>query len=429
MSAASVTINLTRQTFLEVGKPTNSSQAFASVAKGPKEYSEHRFVDSFLNATSRSPSSFVLVPYLASTSLRLVRGDGMFSFSPAPRAGVDDALTEAEPRLVPSNATWGSERRGVIVASGNFSMNLWDTIVSVRNNTEHHTYFSGNWTQGIGPFTPNQPHAIRDRYEQWVRIDVQGAILELTSIGRGVSFAAAGFSVDGNVSAVFSNAHGSVEHAGRHASLAKTRWAMAGPMRLDLWHPVANGSFLQGHLVAPPQTLGMPTPTPGANERVDTLSSPRERFAWPVLASMIPFTLLLGVMGLLHYRLARPSTAGDVEMALSRREPLRAQRLARRLVASRPRDPNAIFLFGAALMLGGDHQKVIREIEPLAFGLADRERAGVAFVLALAANTLGQGTKTRRWANEAARDPVLRGQLVAERLWNSASETPQPGYV
>ncbi len=406
LNAERVTLNVTRQTFAEAANPTDPSQALGRVATGPPEKSEYEFANALLNSTSRSWYSS-LVSDLASIPI-LDRSDMALSLTPSRPNREPATLPENDPQKAPANATWATGDDGLVVFQGDFSIDIWDAVVSVRNDTTTATFESGNWSQG-GP--------VRERHEQSVRLDARNAKMEVQSSDRAVSFATPTLAMTANLTANFRDVEGALKHAGKEEPLMESQWSISGALVVQVWNPVANGSTLQGHLEGEPTIFGlqMPAITEAQDPRPELAAAkPAKSPTW------LWVSLILGVPGLALVALRRygPGVSiDDVEWALLEGRPRYAQRLATRFLRFNKHDPTGIFFLATALMARGRPKAVLRHVEPRALKLRVADRLGSAFLLAESARRIGDRNSARRWAEEAAKDPTLLEEMVQSGRW------------
>lgn len=409
LNASNITVNVTRWDFVEVGRPSDPSQMYARVATGPPSSYEHDYSYAVANSTSRSNASIIESLQPNDETPQLVSAEGMFSFQPKIESA-DDAFPHAS-QHAPANATWARQDTGRVVASGNFSIRVIDAEIHVQNQTERKAYESGNWTSEIGPGLPAQPNIVREFHQQLVRLDVTDAVLELVTVDRPIAYAAERFTLAGNMTGFFSDASGMITKNGESSKIQERAWELTGRINLDTWKSVADGGVLKARLEANPEVFGLQPPATSNDYSGNPVALPNAESRRTLGVITIPVLAVLSVLGFAVYRRNHPPQIEDVELALLTRNPRRARSLARRIVRLNPKHPNAVFLYGAALLALGRYADLVRTIEPLALKIPAHRRTGTAFVLAVAAGKMGDAIKARRWKSEAQKESLLATEL------------------
>jgi hypothetical protein len=414
LNASRVTVNVSREEFVEFGNPTNLSEPHTSIAKGPATYSEQSFYSASANSSGRITESDFWIQTSSSPSPRLEAFRGNFSIGP--RAPEPNQTLPQDPRAAPEGSAWATQRDGVLVLSGNFSVEIRFADVHVRNDTNNSVFTAGAWRTGIGPAPPGEPHPVREKVLQRLRLDVTNATLELAPLGRSISLASPRFNFDGPTEGVFLHVDGVVGENEKQQKIRQDRWLLSGVIHFETWNQTAGGALLHARISASPEVFGLIPEVPPAAGNQPTIAKPQE-MSWPLLALIAPAFLAFGCVGLAAYRRSRPPAIDDVEWALFEKDSKRALRLGRRLVAGNPRDATAIFLYGTALLVNREPRQVIHRLEPLALRLGTRQRVGIAYVLACAARSIMDAQRLERWAAEAAEEPALRAQLARDGVW------------
>ncbi len=404
--ALNLTVNVSEQSFVEVGNPSNLSEPHTRIAKGPREYTEFYFQDATANGTSRSANSS-LRPRDVGATAHMLSGKGAFVVTPGKPERDPGTLPRNDPETIPANATWATADDGLLHLVGNFSILVEDTIVTVRNATENQEFNSGNSTQGIGTAPPGSPYPVRDRYEQRIRLDIPDGALTLQSSNRPFFVALPYLAADGNLTARWYDADGNVRDAGQETTVSEAAWTTQGSMAFLIRNPVANGTTLQARIEAGPDVFGLPSDSPEIGSEIFVPATGQNpTWIWLPVAFAIPWLALVAMR-----RYGPGVRIDDVEWALMEPKPRLARRLARRYLRGRRDDPTAVFLYAAALSSSKRFREVVRRIEPMASRLAPGMRASVAFILADAAGRIGDNVVEARWASEARADPLLRAAM------------------
>ncbi len=428
LTAGLVVVNITEQTWIEHGSPTNLSKPYGRVAKDPERYTQEYFSNAVANSTSRANSSTIWSVSPRDSPPNLMGIHGSFAVSPHDPKPAPVPASIAYP--APTGATWVLTSDAEMGMTGNFSFHVEDVVVSVSNQTKSASYQSGNRTTGLGPAPPGQPHPAREYHERKIRLDVQNGALVLQTHERPVLMAAGHLQLEGNLIVTLRDVDGKIRYERQEIPLRKTAWEIRGFLQLETDNLGTGDTGLNGRLTAAPSVVGLEPAAVSPETGAANLATSRPEFSWPLLAVATPSMMLFGLLGLAVYRRGRPPTIDDVEAALLLKAPARARTLARRLAKQKPGNAIAVFLLATALGAEEDYGRLLREVEPLAARLSVRRRVGIAYVLAVAGSKEGQAERSLRWAVEAAREPEFRSLLIAEGIpVKSAHTPPETGYV
>lgn len=427
LNASHVELNVSRQKFVEIGQPTDPSQTHGRVATGPPSFVEHRLSDVYVNSSSTNVSSGLESVLPSETTPQLITVNGRLAFTQN-RTPEESSLPRKSQHVSP-NALWVEQEEGSVTLGGNFSFRVWHAKIHVTNESGTQTYVSGNWTEGIGPRPPGQPHPVRWYYEQTVTINVTNAVMQLHSANRRVEYTADRLSFEGNVTAEFEDVEGSLSGEGDPERLQEAVWRLEGSVGMEIWKPLPDESLLRAHITSAPSVLGLePAPEPEGTSRSTTVD-PTDGENGRLALVTLPAFAVFGAAGLVAYRRFHPPGVEQVEWAILSQRPSKAARMARRLVRLKPTS-NAVFLYGVSLLAMNQPGRLLLEVGPLAEALEPSARSGVAYTLALAAARLGDDGQRDRWNQVAASDPVLRQRMREEGLLPSTKTTDDdPAYL
>lgn len=413
LEAGSVTVVWTHHTFLEIGRPTNPSEPYFAIEENETS-GQDEVGTAIANSTTMDPESKLRAYGLQAPNVEAIRVDGEIAIAPAS----EDEMTsdEAWNSDLPANAIQVVSK-SAIWADGNFSVRVWNATVTIRNATGEHSYRSGNWTEGIGPSGPGQPHMVRHRHYQTVRLDVRDAELVLSPSQRESRIVAQRVKCVGDFPASLRQVTGLIEYDGGEASVQEAEWGVNNVTAFEAWNETAKG---MARFEAPAAAFGLQSPEKPPTNPPD--GAPRT--ALPVRTSPTEmgagFLAFLAVAGfaLLVNRRRRPVDNRQIEWALLSGQPGKAARMAKHRLRSTPDDADTVFLYGASLLVRGLVDDVVRRVEPLVIRLPDDQRHGHAYLLALSHRARDEAASAR-WAREASSEPLLLRELERSGMLRS----------
>lgn len=421
-----VVVNWTRVTVVEVMNPADPSKVLSRVDAGQAQ-GERRFNQSSGNSSSsnqHSEARFLAAQggvFLSSISSEVK----LFPAKLTGRTGDPGPPDLNAPPIdgqIEGNFTQGSS-----LIRGNFTAFIWGANVTVRDSAGEHYFRSGNWTEAIDPASQGSSY-LRYHYFQWLRVTFGASDLRLSVNQREAHFTAGRLWYDGTTNASFVDAVGFALFDGKRKELAPGRLTLSGELSFMARNETGR---LAVDLRAAPGVLGFQLASPvsaeGTNQQLATPTQ-TESSLWLRIAFLS--AALAGAVFLAN-RHVREVRIDDVEWALFNQRPRRARRLAKRLLRKRPSNVDALFLYGTSLLVLQDFRGIMKQVEPRALRLPAGKRLGVSYLLAVSARRVGDSGRERRWANEAARDKALRGELIRDGLWNPGQAVlgAQTGYA
>lgn len=153
-------------------------------------------------------------------------------------------------------------------------------------------------------------------------------------------------------------------------------------------------------------------------ERTTFSTEPYQR-SMPLLVGSWAGLLLLGG-GFAWLALARGGYVGRVpsieeaEFALVNHDSKRARRLSRRLIRHDGTDLDAWFVYGASLLQEGRYDRAAARLRPPLERHGHGDRAGVAYLVALAHARAGRPAKAIKWLSLAGTEPALLPKIRDE---------------
>jgi hypothetical protein len=301
---------------------------------------------------------------------------------------------------------------GSSLIRGNFTAFISGANVTVKDAAGDHMFRSGNWTEPIGPASQGSAY-VRYHYFQWLRVSFEKTEMRLEADKREVHAFAGRLTLAGQTTAFFDVTSGFLAYGGVRRDLPRGRLNLTGYLSFETWNETGR---LEVELRTRPEVLGFKsTPHQNPDATAPKLAKPDETgpsLWWKVAMGV---AAVAGVVLLVNRRAGR-IRIDEVEWALFSGHNKRALAKARALVRRRPRDANAIFLYGASLAAVGRADQVVEELEPLADRLQPAAQAGIAYLLTVAATRLGDRARADRWSATASRDPELRRRLQREGI-------------
>ena len=430
LDAETLVVNWTAITVLERGKPDNLSEPGGYYEIKPVQYGEQRF--DAIRATSRSsgPRSNIIAGGNVSLVGRPANGeivrlqaqgddgwiggmDGKAAFAPLFR------------NLSISKRYFSvSADRSTIEMTGSFSLYVWAADVRVGAGGRLADFKSGSWVSWA---PTGSQWAIWERTHQLLRLDVGNGRLELSTDARPAQWAASTFEAIGNMSATFADMQGSppaslVRQAASHGGAI-----LDGNLRLVATKHRQDVSRILGNVederqlsdaLHPSESKLAPVVSDSAAARATQHQPILQASAWLAITGVV----LAGSVWLVVRR--KPSFEA-VEWAVLAGHPRRAAFLAKRLVSSSPTNADAVFLYGSALLMRGQMERLLAVIEPLAVRIPRSQRSGIAFLLATAASAIQRHGATNRWAKEACADAELRQHVLRAGLLDAGKAVSQ----
>lgn len=446
LAAERVVLNWTNSTRIEVADPGNPSDAYASLEKGPPDYAEDAFPDATATSGSRSPDSNllvrpldgapVIVEVVLDASLRLpatltTMHAGSNAAATASYPAENTTMVRYDP---PPDHMEARPAGAAYTIRGNLSIAVWDAALALASQGQRTTYEGGTSVRGVYP-SPLGPGMLRERDYRLMTLHATNAVLEVEGPAAGAVLALPRVVLDGPANATFSQTAGVLQVGVAAPTVLPDELVVDADLHVEAWRPFSASDRLAAVMTC--HALAGLEDGEGTSLLADAAPGEEARFR-----GMAPLAWIAGSSGLALagglavHRRNRPVRIEDVEWALLTRDARRSQHLARRLVRQRPSDPDAIFLYGSALLGRGLTARVLRDLEPLARNVAAAHRAGIAYILAVAARAQGNPSLARRWAAEAAAEPVLRTQLLRQNMGDllrrrkgaSAGTAQQSGY-
>ncbi len=432
--AEDLIVNWTDMERYDVAHPANWSRPYVGVQKGPTTHGEAQHGRATAKASFEAPSANFLIHGLASNEGPLM-GFATSNAALKPNPGTQwvagahsrEFSSTPDPNgtiiyfQLPAGATQTTLTNGTVHVQGNLTIYAWETVVDVTDQQGDTSYASGTRSQSPGP-APGTTLPAHERETRLLTINARNASATIT-IESGqilLSSAAVPLHVVGN--ALFSSALGRI---GDHAVLQEDL-LVDGRFQLEANNKTGSETRrLEGTLAFRPGEAHLRA---GDQELGAAQTVARSQPPWWLMA-IAAGTLVLSAAGYQRYK---PTRIEDVELAFLSGRSKRANRLAQRLVRKTPRDPDAVFLYGTALLQQSDHERLIRKLEPLAKALKKGERRGVAYLLAVAAHVVNDEARTRKWGAEAAKDPELAKHLAEHGLTigsNPASPASVSAYA
>lgn len=321
---------------------------------------------------------------------------------------------------------------GTLTVAGSLSLVLWQANVTVTPDAGPDEEFTSGTSGEDAYADPIGGNALaRTRVDQLLVIRAENATLRLRVNSSGSLVAAETIAATGRMNATFRDANGAVTAGAAPFPLSGEDLTIDGILRLQARGQAGSDTQLKGAVsmwegsvrsgsreirVAPGDAAGVGRPAAMGAAIVLFMLAAATVPAWAVVRTRTP-------------------TIDAVEWALLGGRPVRAQRLATRLAAAQPRNADAVFLLGATLLSNARYTEAIRRVEPLAEALAPAQRSGIALVLAVAAEAVGDRHRELRWAKEAAREPLLAGHVQAgvgdpeAPPQQGRNPAPIPGYA
>lgn len=432
MRAERLVVNWTEIARYDVMDPTNMSRPYGGIQQGPPSQGErdHRnatasasIIDPAANLLFAGPSQKPLTMSLDCQSLRV-------DSNPSDHWMVGAHSRGADPTPIPNGSTVrvplppefvrARVHDAQIVLTGDTLIYVWQANVEVVDSTGTTTYASGTVHETQNP-TPG-PLPVGERQTRLLTIRASNATLairvvegEAVVVGEAFGFASQGLASFASVSGVV---------GGR--PLFDDKITVEGKFAFKVNKSSSAGDRLTGALAYDPALARV-----FASGLEITSPVPTPPFPWTTtwwILGAVSFVTAGGVGA----RRLRPVRVDEVELALLAGRQRRAYSLARRLAQRRPGDPEAVFLYATTLMQRAEFARLLDKIEPLATGIKQADRGGIAFLLALAAHALGDKPRSARWATEAARDPQLAKKLAESGIAGPitpGSASLQSGYA
>lgn len=421
-----VVVNSTSVPVVEVDK--TSGDPLITVTREKATQEESSFSKAVVVGSSTGVSAHVLVA--AETHASMILNVTAASMAPptdaAWMAGSQAGAVAAQPGPtqtlrrydVPAGALEIRPRAGTVALCGHLSLTIWQTRVGVETRSESRTFESGVETTG-----PILPGLVAERRYVLLVITVEdGCWTAPIEAATPAQLVGPSFRMGGHGIATFHDADGLLHNRSQQTVVLRETVTANGGLDALVWNQTSSGS-LRAQISVSYGSIGTAShtfaPTLAAGKRSDPL------WPWWLLLAILP-TLAAAIW----YAGRPPVRIDDVEWALLNGRPGKGERLARRLLQSRPRDPDLVFLFATALVTRAQHERALDLVEPMAKRLPKSQRRGVAFVLAAAARAIGNEGKTRRWAREASAEPALLAQMVKNGLWKSRwrRDSPARGF-
>jgi hypothetical protein len=432
LQASSLVVNVTSSTRTEAVWP-NSNQEAGFVYDSAPKYQEYRW--GRVNVTGRSlrPSSNLLVHGLGSdpsilahaalVELRPLVGAAWAAGASANAIAVTGQTTRSTYLLdLPRGWAQADLAAPHLDVQGDLRLALWENVVQVGPRGE--TFASGVRTQDSYPSPAGTGALVRQRNETLLVLTATDAVLTLHVASGSLRLGSDALGVAGELDATFRSAEGSIERGADRVAVRGEPVTVSGSMQLRTWNATTVGG-LRGQFGVADATIGLPTrdlPAPFAS-----IASPP-----PPAVSWLGWSVLaLSILGLfIAWRARRSVTVDDVEWELLAGHVRRGHRMARRLVRAHPDDPDVVFLYASTLLARDRPEELVERVEPLAQDLPRPSRRGIAYVLAVAAKSLGDRARSRRWAEEASQEPLLLARMKADGLWPKHAARAEPaGYA
>lgn len=416
LETPSLTINRTSAARTEVSWP-NSRNTIVNVYEGPPSQAEETFQQ--VNASGRSlgpGSGVLLLGQYGEAHVSALVSDALIQALPSTQwlsgaGGGASSLTGSAPHTTYASVLpdgWVQATLGVseVVVRGDLRIALWENLVTVSSESGDRSFESGARTDQTAV-------SVRERNETLLVLTARDARLSLHLASGQARVAGPRVEVDGTLDAIFRAAAGSLRGPAGDIAMAHEPLLVSGDLRLLTWNATSTGR-LGGDLGLRDGLYSLPTT---GQQGLLATGAPASGPGVPPLVWLLAAVVLVAVAWIARGR--RKVSVEDVEWDLLNERFRRGHRRARRLVAQRPRDPDAVFLYGSSLLTVAGPRELVQRIEPLALGLAPAARRGVAYILAVASKSMGDPRRARRWAQEAAAEPALRAQMRKDGLWKS----------
>lgn len=420
-------VNWTERSRYELADPVDPGRPYGGVQKAPATQGERDHGPGRLESLLSDPTANLVLAASGRQPVPALVVAGAADARPTPVAEwVAGSRARSTARTPDPNGTvvWFPLPAGTVQTTwtnatlevrGNLTLHIYGAVVRVQNQTGNETYASGSTT---APLSPGPGPVANERSFRLLTIRATNAraVLEV-EIGPVIGASnEATLEVAGR--ATLAAAHGNLNVGSSPEPLLGDDLTIQGKFRVETRNQTDTEPRLRGALFPEP---GQATLAWGAKELefAPIHSGPAPTWWWVAGAAG---GLLLA--GLVWWRRVGPVTVEAVELAFLAGRTRRAGRLAHRLAARAPQDADALFLYATAMLQARRFEDLVDIIEPLARRVAKRHRRGVAYLLAVAAYASDNRATWRRWAREAADDPVLRQRLREDGIWDPRPRRP-----
>ena len=430
LRADHLVVNWTNLTRYEVGRVMDPNSTYLAAGNDPAIQGERRFGPSIATSHTDQAASNLLVTgpdmgpvrFSSQTSAVDIGSSGNRYWY----AGAESSPTLTDTRdspvrvvfEVPLDAVQGEMKDARISLEGNLSILVWQATVQVRAAAASHTFESGTGDQPLIPTNPTP--LVRERVYRLLRLDALNATFTLQVDDGGALVGANDLVVRATGLAGFQGTNGVLTRESHSFALAHEPFQAHGTFDIFLSKTAPPASVLHAtvrledgrfDIAGPRDLVPATTATPTKPWRTHPLV-----WAAGFLVVAVPVVMMAR-----H----RSVAIDDVEWAILQGHSRRSARLARRLIRKTPTDPDAVFLYGATHLLHHPGPRTFARVEGLAAALPHAARTGIAYTLTLASQAVGESARVRRWAREAARDPLLRQRLEADGVLPRSGKGPR----
>lgn len=435
--AERLVVNWTNVTRYELARPWSPGASLGAIDNSKPVSGEKRFDRASATSTMSTTASQLMAIGLEMEPPNLWGRAGAATLRPQPdshwRVGSMPNRTlgspEADPAQFSVQLPPGTAQLvlagATLTGSGNLQVVVWQANVTVDAGPGPPQEFASGTTARDSYAGPaGQPSLLRERVDQLLVLRAENATLRLQLNSGDAVLAAKLVALSGRVNATFEDADGLVRIGAEQFPMFDERLAVDGVLHLETWNQTGSDARLRGRLGISDGVLRT-----GSSEILVDAIRPEGSVSWPISATgawlaMLGAALVSAVVVVVR---RRPPTFEAVELALLGGHRRTAQRQARRLVAARPGDADAVFLLGATFLARAQYAQALVEVEPLAEKVPPSDRSGIAYVLAVAARAIGDHPRARRWAAEASREPLLLEQMKGNGGWAELKKPAEPG--
>lgn len=437
LQAEGLVVNWTNVTWLEVGRPTDPSSTYFYHQPNDPVQGAQRYANATVTSETGKPDANLLIggtknsaPVITVKASAVEGPAANLSWYAGPESTPTVSARNGPVLSAAFELPAGMFQISVTDASatitGNITMYVWQAALQVRFGNSSHSFESGTQEQPMASGSPPNPYA-RERVYRLLRIDAENAQLALQVDAGPLSLASTSFPIVGTGTAGFQGTRGVLSQGAAPYTMSQEPLKARGTFNVELSQSPDAGAHAKLELVegefevARPQELTTAIPAP---------ASPWWRTPLWFLGAGILTLVAVPVVIVRRNALV----IDDVEWALLSGKIGKSARWAKILIHRNPRDADVLFLYSTALLRLNDPQRMINKVEDLANKIPREKRTGIAYTLAVAAHAAGDGKRLRRWATEAAREPLLRAHLHKQGVWkeqprSGSSRFSQTGYA
>ncbi len=422
LEAEQIQLNWSWTSRYEFSRPGESSAFTYAAKEPPKQWDEATSATSAVSQGRTAASNLVAVGFSGTMPRATVDASDLFvdeqenAWRGGSETGAEVSIespinTRVHYELPPSHLQV-QVRDAHLQLSGDLSIAVWEADVSLKEGETWRTVASGRTFRDA---TPNIQEA--DYRLLWIHAKNASLVVDLHE--GNARLAAPEYDFEGSGVASFQGSKGVLTNATGTYAIDRQPVRVTGVF--DALLRASSSSSPQAQVAVTDGRMDF------AGALVASAQAPSApgRTLWPWAWA----ALVLVPMVWMGVRRIRPVTIDEVEWAILAGKSRRSLRLAKRLVGRTPKDPDAVFLYGTTMLARGQLASVVETIEPLSLQIQPKDRRGIAFVLAVAAHGSNDARRARRWAKEAAQDPLLRDQLEKNGVLRGQSSFLQSGYA